>query len=100
MSEIIIADTETQEVMSYFYVVHGTIPELMPSLAYRRLDKDVLYERKAINCPNPKCPEKLTYTSHDTRVELYKHPIHVTVNCQFYMRCKLCDLEIGINIAA
>ena len=88
----------TNEAVKYFYVIHGTIPELMPSVAYRRTDRDVQHERKILKCPA--CMKRLTDMSLDTRVELFKHPIQVTVNCQFYMKCSYCNTEIGINIAA
>jgi uncharacterized protein YbaR (Trm112 family) len=88
---------ENAEDMKFFYVIHGTIPELMPSVAYRREGKDHQHERKILKCPL--CLHRLTDTSVETRIELYKHPIRVNVDCQFYMRCSNCQCEIGINIA-
>jgi len=85
------------ETVKYFYVIHGTIPELMPRVAYRRVGREVQYERKIIKCPH--CSKRLTDTSLQTRVELYKHPERVRVNCQFYMRCFHCRNEVGINVA-
>ena len=87
----------TQEDIRFFYVIHGTIPELMPSVAYRRTDRNVQCERKTVKCPV--CKSRLTDVSVDTRLELYKHPVHVPVDCQFYMKCVTCDAEIGIRIA-
>ena len=89
-------ETITENV-KYFYVVHGTIPELMPNFAYRRDGKERQYERKTLKCPQ--CEKRLTDTSVNTRVELYKHPIRVKVDCQFYIKCFYCHCEVGINIA-
>ena len=87
-----------QEAVKYFFVIHGTIPELMPIVAYRREGKEQQYERKILKCPI--CGRRLTDISADTCVELYKHPVRVSVNCQFYMKCFHCQGEVGINIAA
>ena len=86
-----------QEAVKYFYVIHGTIPELMPIVAFRREGKEKLYERKILRCPI--CGNRLSDTSSETRVELYKHPFRVEVKCQFYIKCDVCHGEIGINVA-
>lgn len=91
-------DTNIQESIKYFYVIHGTIPELMPDVLYRRDGKEQQYARKTLKCPH--CTKRLTDTSADTNVELYQHEIRVTVKCQFYLKCPHCHSEIGINIAA
>jgi len=90
--------TIVQNAVKFFYVIHGTIPELMPNVLFRRDGKEKQYERKTIKCPY--CGKRLTDTSAETRVELYKHPVRVTVDCQFYMKCVYCHCEVGINIAA
>ena len=81
----------------YFYVIHGTIPELEPKLAYKGRSNEHQWNRKMLKCPY--CNNRLSDTNADTRVELYKHPAHVTVTCQFYLKCTFCRSEIGINIA-
>ena len=90
--------TVQETAVKYFYVIHGTIPELMPDVLFRRDGKEKQYERKTIKCPC--CGKRLTDTSMETRVELYQHKIHVAVKCQFYMKCVYCHCEVGINIAA
>ena len=91
---MITAETET---MRYFYVIHGTIPELTPDVLYRRENGAPPGERKMLRCPL--CGMRLTDTDAATRVELYRHPIRVQRTCQFYMKCSYCKSEIGINIA-
>jgi hypothetical protein len=83
--------------LTYFYVIHGTIPELMPSVAYRRIGADVQHQRKILKCPF--CSSRLTDMDVDTSVELYGHANRVTIKCQFYMRCDHCHKEVGINVA-
>ena len=85
------------EKVKYFYVIYGTIPELMPDVLYRRDGKEQQSDRKILKCPY--CRKRLSDLSMDTRVELYKHPIRVQVNCQFYIKCFYCRCEIGINVA-
>jgi hypothetical protein len=83
--------------LCYFYVVHGTIPELMPNIAYRRIDKTVKYKRKEIKCPH--CHSRLTFTDADTNVELFGSVAQTPVKCHFYFQCVSCHNEIGIRIA-
>lgn len=83
--------------IKYFYTIAGTIPELMPDCIYRRTSSTAQYNRKILKCPV--CGKRLTDISIDTRVELYQHPVHVTVNCHFYIKCYFCQCEVGINIA-
>jgi uncharacterized protein with PIN domain len=85
------------EAAGYFYVIHGTIPELMPIVAYRRIGREQQYERKILKCPI--CGKRLTDMDAETHVELFKHPVRVAVHCQFYMKCAYCHSEVGINIA-
>ena len=85
------------ETMKFFYIIHGTIPELMPGIAYRRDGKEYLYDRKVLKCPI--CGKRLTDMSKETRVELYQHPERVSVICQFYIKCFYCCCEVGINVA-
>jgi uncharacterized protein YbaR (Trm112 family) len=102
MPEIKFDDIEanlTEKTFNYFYTIHGTIPELMPRVAYRRVGKadEQECERKILKCPH--CKLRLTDTDEETRVELYQHPVHVRVRCQFYLKCFHCGSEVGINIA-
>lgn len=85
------------ETMKYYYVIHGTIPEVAPSVLCRRTRAAQREGRKMIKCPH--CGKRLTDTDATTCVELYRHPVHVQVRCQFYMKCTHCKSEIGINIA-
>ena len=88
-------ETVKQEVR-FFYIIHGTIPEITPNVAFRRVDKAEQYARKLLKCPY--CERRLSDMDADTRVELYRHPVHVHVHCQFYMKCAYCNSEVGINI--
>ena len=83
--------------LTYYYVIHGTIPELMPDVTYRRVGPEEQHNRKIVKCPF--CTSRLTDADTDTRVELYGHTNRVIVKCQFYMRCCVCHNEVGINIA-
>jgi len=93
----IITPEQDIEDVKYFYIIHGTIPELMPSVAYRRVGKAQEAERKVLKCPS--CERRLTDTDPETRVELYKHPAYHRLRCQFYLKCEFCRSEVGINIA-
>jgi len=81
----------------FFYVIHGVIPEIMPSVAYRRVGAEEQHKRKILKCPF--CASRLTDMDIDTRVELYGHEKRVPTKCQFYIRCFYCHKEVGINIA-
>jgi hypothetical protein len=85
------------EPVRYFYVVHGTIPELMPMVAYRRIGRERQCERKNLKCPI--CGKRLTDLDAGTCVELFKHPVRVAVQCQLYLKCYFCHCEVGIKIA-
>jgi hypothetical protein len=103
MPEITFADIEanpTVKRFGYFYIIHGLIPELEARVAYRRVGKaeESECERKILKCPH--CKLRLTDTDAGTRVELYQHPVHVSVKCQFYLKCFHCGCEIGINLAS
>jgi DNA-directed RNA polymerase subunit RPC12/RpoP len=89
-------DALKQEYVKYFYLIHGIIPEAMPGAAYRGVSREQQYGRKIIKCPY--CGKRLTDTSKDTRVELYRHPLRVQVDCQFYLKCPHCGSEVGINL--
>jgi uncharacterized protein with PIN domain len=100
MAEIKLDDIQTDtrlQNLTYFYVIHGTIPELMPSVAYRRVGAEEQYKRKLLKCPY--CQSRLTDMDIDTNVELYGHARRVEVKCQFYFRCPRCHKEVGINVA-
>jgi ribosomal protein L37E len=85
-----------QEEVKYFYVVHGTIPELMPRILYRRSGRKEQYRRKILKCPF--CGFRITDVDEQTKVELYKHPVKLKIPCQFYIQCRRCNAEVGINI--
>ena len=89
-------DALTEDIR-YFYVIHGTIPELEPNVANKGKSNEHQWNRKILKCPF--CENRLSDTSTDTRIDLYKHPVRVTVHCQFYIKCTICHSEIGINIA-
>ena len=90
------ADPRLQN-LTYLYVIHGTIPELMPSVAYRRVGPAEQYKRKIVKCPF--CTSRITDADADTKVELYGHTNRVTVKCQIYLRCNVCHHEIGMIVA-
>jgi hypothetical protein len=90
------ADTRLQN-LTYFYVVHGVIPEIMPNVAYRRVGAEELHRRKILKCPF--CSARLSDMDADTRVELYGHAKRVEIKCQFYIRCAYCHREVGVNVA-
>jgi hypothetical protein len=81
----------------YIYIIHGTIPELMPGVAYRRENRGELFKRKILKCPF--CAARITDMDVGTKVELFGHPKQVERKCQFYMRCDCCHKEVGINVA-
>lgn len=89
-------DPQLQE-MAYYYVIDDIIPELTPGIAYRRVYAEEQHKRKLLKCPF--CQSRLTDMDIDTDVELFAHPKHVTVKCQFYLRCGSCRKEVGINLA-
>jgi uncharacterized protein with PIN domain len=100
MAEIKLDDIQTDrrlQNLAYFYVIHGTIPELMPNVAYRRVGAEEQHRRKLLKCPY--CQSRLTDMDIDTNVELYGHARRVEIRCQFYFRCPCCHKEVGINVA-
>jgi len=100
MMEIKFADIQADprlQSLTYYYVIHGTIPELMPDVAYRRAGPEEQHNRKILKCPF--CGSRLTDMDVDTVVELFGHENHVIKRCQFYMRCAHCHKEVGINVA-
>jgi hypothetical protein len=100
MAEIKFSDIQSDpslQELTYVYVIHGTIPELMPGVAYRRVGSEEQYKRKILKCPF--CQARLTDMDISTGVELFAHPKRVTVRCQFYFRCADCHKEVGINLA-
>jgi phage terminase large subunit GpA-like protein len=100
MTEIKFDDIRTSRELRdrvYFYVIHGTFPEIEPSVAYRRIGAEAQHRRKILKCPY--CQSRLTDMDIDTNVELYGHAERVAVKCQFYMRCAHCHREVGINVA-
>jgi hypothetical protein len=90
------ADPHLQN-LAYFYVIHGTIPEIMPEVAYRRAGAEDRHDRKILKCPF--CAARISDMDAKTRVELYGHAKRVEVRCQFYIRCFKCRREVGINLA-
>jgi hypothetical protein len=94
--EDIKADPRLQT-LTYFYVIHGTIPEIMPDVACRLVGTKEQYQRKILKCPY--CYSRLTDADKDTRVELYAHTHRITVKCQLYLKCDICHNEVGINVA-
>ena len=87
----------TENIVEFFYIVHGTIPELMRGVAYRRVKGTKMPERKTLKCPH--CAQRLTDTESGTNVELYRNPARLSVSCQLYIKCSHCNNEVGIKIA-
>jgi phage terminase large subunit GpA-like protein len=94
--EMILEDPKLQT-LTYFYVIHGTFPEIEASVAYRRIGAEAQHRRKILKCPY--CQSRLTDMDIDANVELYGHAERIAVKCQFYMRCAHCHREVGINMA-
>lgn len=83
----------------YLYIIHGTIPELMPSVAYRRTGRAALAGRKIIKCPY--CQEILTDVDRKTLVEIYRIPkrkLKKPSPAQFFKKCAACKAEVGLVI--
>ena len=81
----------------YLYVVHGVIPEAMPTVAYRRVGRSELVDRKIIKCPY--CREILTDVDRHTLVQIYRLPKGKrakTVPGQRFLQCVLCKNEVGV----
>ncbi|MDL2234685.1 hypothetical protein LJC07_00835 [Christensenellaceae bacterium OttesenSCG-928-L17] len=87
---------EKETASKYFYIVHGVIPEVMAPVAYRRERHARQAGRKMLKCPH--CEKRLTDIDEGVCVELYRHPVHVEVKCEFYLRCFYCKSEVGINL--
>jgi hypothetical protein len=97
-NEATIMTTETADgTEQYFYVVHGDVPELMPTLAFRREGKAVQYTRKILKCPH--CLKRLTDIDVSTKAELYRNPGSRKMVCHAYKKCDHCHNEVGIRFA-
>jgi hypothetical protein len=94
--EDIQADPKTRN-LTFFYVIHGTIPEIEPMVAYRRAKTAGRQNRKTLKCPV--CSNRLSDMDENTKVELYCHSHQVQVQCAFYIKCFHCNKEIGIKLA-
>jgi len=88
---------ETDEAGQYFYVVYGDVPELMPTLAFRREGKALQYTRKILKCPH--CSGRLTDVDVSTKTELYRSPVKLKISCHVYRKCDHCHNEVGIKFA-
>jgi len=89
-------ETKAQEEILYAIAVHGYAPEFWPSVAYRRKGKfDEPPERlKEIKCPY--CQRVLLCVSVSRKLELYRYPKRVKVDCHEYRTCNICHETIGI----
>lgn len=90
-------NTVANEAKEYLYVIHGVIPEVMPSVAYRRTGRPELAERKIIRCPY--CGGPLTDVERHTLVQIYRTPKRTPrkpIPGQFFKVCGLCSREVGI----
>ena len=92
-----IQDNPNLQKWKFFYVIHGVIPEVMPSAAYRRVGTATQHRRKILKCPF--CASRLSDMDSGTSVELYGHETSVAVKCQLYIRCSRCRKEVGINLS-
>ena len=81
----------------FLYVVHGVIPEVMPTAAYRRVGHPELAGRKLIKCPY--CRELLTHVDRQTLVQVFRLPIgkpKKPIPGQVFKMCASCKSEVGI----
>lgn len=88
------------EAMQYFYVVHGTVPDIRARIVYRRVGKaksQTQETRKVIKCPH--CGGRLTDVGACAKVELYRYPAKSSVQCHGYVKCQCCKDEVGIILA-
>jgi len=83
----------------YLYVIHGVIPETMPSVAYRRMGQVDLAWRKMIKCPY--CRDSLTDVERNTTVRIYRKKSGASkaarpIPGQIFKMCGACKTEVGI----
>ena len=82
----------------YVYYVYGTVPELMPHMAFRRMKHFETAGRKIIKCPH--CRRAFTTVDADEKVELRMQPGKAKVECDQSMPCMTCRRVVGIIYAS
>jgi len=90
-------NTKRAKDYEYLYVLNGVIPEVMPSLACRRVGKAELAGRKLIKCPH--CVEYLTSIDRNAKVRLYQKPKNRSqkdIPGLFNLKCPSCKNDVGI----
>ena len=81
----------------FFLLIHGAIPESGLILSCRRVGKARRVQgRKIIRCPH--CGARITDTEANTKVELFPQPKTNPTPCQFQLKCRKCNREVGVNI--
>ena len=91
------ATTKRAKDYEYLYVLNGVIPEVMPPLAYRRVGKAELADRKLIRCPH--CTEYLTSIDRNAKVRLYQKALNQRkrdIPGLLKLKCPSCKNEVGI----
>lgn len=81
----------------FYFLIHGTITESGLIQSCRRVGKMRRVQgRKIIRCPH--CGSKITDTEVNTKVELFPQPKANPIPCQFQLKCRKCNREVGVNI--
>jgi DNA-directed RNA polymerase subunit RPC12/RpoP len=89
-------ETNVQEEILYAIAVHGYAPEFWPAAAFRRKGRfeEETERRKEIKCPY--CGRLFMRVGVSRKLELYRYPKRVTLNCDEYRKCNICHEKIGI----
>jgi len=84
----------TQREILYAIYVRDFAPEFWPAVAFRRAEHFKDERRKIIKCPY--CGKQLTAVGESTRLELFRYPRRMQVNCHEYRKCNACNETVGI----
>jgi len=93
--EVFVMETTVKEGILYAIAVHGYAPEFWPAVAFRRQGSFKTTERqKEIKCPY--CQRHFMSVSVSRKLEIYRYPRRVKVDCHEFRKCNVCHETIGI----
>lgn len=78
----------------YVLLVRGAVPELMPSVLFRREKHFKTKNQKIIRCPY--CGSPFTIVDTNTRVEIFCHSTKIEITWHEAIPCRKCRGIVGI----
>ena len=85
---------DVQNEIWYVYLVYGTVPELMPRMAFRRAKHFRTDNKKIIRCPY--CGNIFTTIEASEKVEIFCHSTKIEITRHEAIPCRTCRNVVGI----